>query len=61
MTTKDLIYDPPSGWMYGFPRPYRPLEDETLEETLIRDGYPEKDAAVGAKHCRFWHAKEGAA
>lgn len=53
MTTKDLIYDPPSGWMYGFPRPYRPLEDETLEDTLIRDGYPKEYADTGAKYCRF--------
>lgn len=35
-----LIYDPPQGWLYGFPRPYRPLEGERLEDTLIRDGYP---------------------
>ncbi len=61
MTTQDLIYDPPSGWRYGFPRPYRPLEDETLEDTLIRDGYPMEQARAGAKYCRFWHAKEEAA
>lgn len=35
-----LMYDPPSGWRYGFPRPYLPLPNETLAETLIRDGYP---------------------
>lgn len=48
-----LLYDPPSGWRYGFPREYLPLDDEPLTETLIRDGYPEKDAEFGAKHCRF--------
>jgi hypothetical protein len=37
-----MMYDPPSGWMYGFPRPYRPIKDETLADTLRRDGYPEK-------------------
>lgn len=37
-----IIYDPPSGWMYGFPKAYRPLAGETLEQTLLRDGYPEK-------------------
>lgn len=47
------FYDPPSGWMHGFPRAYRPLPGETLEETLIRDGYPAADAAFAAKHCRF--------
>lgn len=48
-----LMYDPPTGWMYGFPRPYKPLPGESLAETLVRDGYPVKDAALGAKHCRF--------
>lgn len=50
------LYDPPSGWRYGFPKPYRPLKDETLEQTLIRDGYPAKelDAFGGkAKFVRF--------
>lgn len=36
-----LMYDPPSGWRYGFPRPYKPLEGESLGDTLRRDGYPE--------------------
>lgn len=38
-----MLYDPPSGWQYGFPRPYKPLEGETLAETLLRDGYPLKE------------------
>lgn len=49
-----LIYDPPSGWMYGFPKSYNPLPGETLEQTLLRDGYPQKELDWGAaKHCRF--------
>lgn len=48
-----LLYDPPSGWRYGFPKPYLPLEGERLRDTLRRDGYPEKDLEFGAKHCRF--------
>ncbi len=48
-----LLYDPPSGWMYGFPRPYLPLDGETVEQTLIRDGYPQHEAVFGARHCRF--------
>ncbi len=49
------IYDPPSGWMYGFPRPYIQLPGETLEQTLFRDGYPQKEIDNGgAKYCRFW-------
>lgn len=53
------VYDPPAGWRYGFPKAYEPLPNETLEETLRRDGYPQKEIDNGgAKHCRFWTTKE---
>lgn len=39
----DLMYDPPSGWKYGFPKPYKPLPNESLAETLLRDGYPQHE------------------
>jgi len=53
------IYDPPSGWRYGFPRPYLPLENETLEQTLLRDGYPQEEINWGgAEHVRFWEQTE---
>lgn len=59
MTT---LYDPPSGWKYGFPKPYAPLPGETLEQTLLRDGYPQREIDNGgAKHCRFIEHKEEAA
>lgn len=48
-----LLYDPPSGWRHGFPKEFKPLEGETLVQTLIRDGYPTKDAVFGSQHCRF--------
>ncbi len=55
-----ILYDPPSGWRYGFPREYKPLtDDEPLVETLVRDGYPRQMAEdFGAKHCRFWSPTE---
>jgi hypothetical protein len=54
-----IIYDPPSGWKYGFPKPYLPLKGETLEQTLLRDGYPKKEIDFGkAKHVRFLGTKE---
>jgi hypothetical protein len=49
------IYDPPSGWRYGFPKPYKPLPHETLNQTLLRDGYPQAEIDWGAaNHVRFW-------
>jgi len=55
ISKKVTIYDPPSGWKYGFPKPYLPKEGETLEDTLRRDGYPEHEIGRGgAKHVRFW-------
>lgn len=49
------IYDPPSGWRYGFPKEYQPLPDETLAQTLLRDGYPQREIdAGGAEYVRFW-------
>jgi hypothetical protein len=53
MKSKKRIYDPPSGWMYGFPKEYNPLPTETIEETLRRDGYPEHLMNV-AKYTRVW-------
>lgn len=52
---KITLYDPPSGWRWGFPKAYEPLPDESLEDTLRRDGYPEKEIEWGgAEHVRFW-------
>ena len=49
------VYDPPEGWRYGFPKSYKPLIGEKLEDTLRRDGYPEELLAQGmAKYVRFW-------
>jgi len=49
-----MLYDPPAGWRYGFPKEYKPLEGETIEETLLRDGYPQFEIDnAGAKYVRF--------
>lgn len=49
------LYDPPSGWAFGFPKPYNPLPEELLRDTLIRDGYPKglADQQHLVDHCRF--------
>lgn len=58
-TEKVSIYDPPSGWRYGFPKPYRPLPGETLKQTLLRDHYPQREIDLGmAEHVRFWEMDE---
>lgn len=48
-----MIYDPPSGWKYGFPKAYRPLDGEPLRDTLKRDGYPESMLDMAENHTRF--------
>lgn len=49
-----MMYDPPSGWRYGFPKEYNPSNPlEKIRDTLIRDGYPVGEADFAAKHCRF--------
>lgn len=55
-----IIIDPPSGWQYGFPKPFTKTEDQTLEEWLIEEGYPQKLIDEGmAKHCRYWENNGG--
>ena len=50
-----MIIDPPSGWMYGFPKVYdHDSEVETFENWLIRNGYPEKDIELAQKYSRYW-------
>jgi hypothetical protein len=50
------IYDPPSGWRYGFPKQFLP-EGLSVAATLVRDGYPKKDAEWAAQHTRYWEEK----
>ncbi len=55
---KQMFYDPPAGWRYGFPKPYKPLPGELLDETLRRDGYPQFEINNrGAYYVRFWESE----
>lgn len=57
------IVDPPSGWMYGFPKEFtfqsntkntRAYEGE-LHEWFLEQGYPQKLIDQGMlNHCRYW-------
>lgn len=35
--------DPPSGWKYGFPRPYDPVLGQSIDEWLLANGYPQNE------------------
>lgn len=53
------FYDPPSGWKYGFPKPFNPEPGSSIEETLLKDGYPQKEIDKGgAERVRFWDHEE---
>jgi hypothetical protein len=55
-----LIIDPPSGWMYGFPKP---VPDDILCDNalfrawLVQQGYPAQDVELAVKHSRYWEAQ----
>jgi vacuolar-type H+-ATPase subunit I/STV1 len=51
---KVSIIDPPSGWMYGFPRIHDRPNHQSLEEWLVEKGYPARDAGWASEHCRYW-------
>lgn len=46
------LIDPPDGWMYGFPKRYEPMENELLDEWLIRNGYPKSEVDFALNYLR---------
>jgi hypothetical protein len=50
--SRPYYVDPPSGWMYGFPRLYDPQADGDMTAWLIAKGYPERLARQGLP-CTF--------
>lgn len=46
------LIDPPSGWMFGFPKVFNPQTGETLEQWLVREGYPPSEVAFALRHLR---------
>ena len=57
-TKKKVMYDPPSGWKYGFPKevPESVLngKEEDLKRWIIDQGYPKKDIELALKYGRYW-------
>lgn len=52
-----MLIDPPSGWMYGFPKE-APLDmfnpDWNFEQWCLDNGYPQELIDQGMlKHCRY--------
>ena len=56
--TEVVIYDPPSGWKYGFPKEYISRDGLSIEQILVLDGYPKEEVEFAAKHTRFWTVKK---
>jgi hypothetical protein len=46
-----LLVDPPSGSLYGFPKPVDPTKP--YWEQLVEAGYPEKDIPFALEHSRY--------
>lgn len=52
-----IIVDPPSGWMYGFPKavPDAVWKDEKkFDRWIVEQGYPEHEWGWAKKHIRVW-------
>ena len=49
--------DPPSGWMYGFPKLWNPNTDPDIETWLLKNGYPESQVEFGLTYLRQWEDK----
>ena len=39
------MIDPPSGWKYGFPKPFDPKPGQSTEDWLVENGYPPEEVA----------------
>jgi hypothetical protein len=51
---RELMVDPPSGWMYGFPALWSKDAYPELKDFLAAKGYPEKDIDFACSYMRMW-------
>jgi len=52
------IYDPPSGWKYGFPKAIPESVqsgEKTMRDWLLESGYPEEEIDFALKYGRRWY------
>lgn len=57
------IFDPPSGWKYGFPKEIPSIvmksdDPSVFRKWLITSGYPEKDVDFAMRNGKQWTEKE---
>lgn len=55
---KRVMIDPPSGWMYGFPKERPSAPEVNMRSWLVENGYPEEDVDWAMNHCRMWEIPE---
>jgi hypothetical protein len=53
------MIDPPTGWLYGFPKAF-PGGVTNVNEWLVENGYPQEEVDCWADGvpCRFWEVEE---
>ena len=51
-----IMIDPPSGWRYGFPKEFTREENQSVEEWLLANGYPQEEINACGEYfyCRYW-------
>lgn len=51
------MVDVPSGWKYGFPKPYDKEKDPDFNLWLVSEGYPQKEIDILGEQfcCRYWY------
>lgn len=56
-----LVYDPPKGWAYGFPKEVpeevlnTPKGSGAFRQWILDEGYPEEDVDFAMKYGRSWY------
>jgi hypothetical protein len=56
LSPTNLMIDPPSGWMYGFPKIIPKEHQHRTLEWLIEQGYPKELTEMKHFYCRYWNA-----
>lgn len=57
---KVLYCDPPSGWKYGFPKPFPSERPSDFNAWLVENGYPQEEIDAHGEYfyCRYFFKDE---